>query len=139
VNVFTQTLQVREMAESDSLRRSSIITGLHASSLQHLILSNKLWASSATMESFQHDLETIIVALQLNRSLEKISISWDILIAVLESDQGHLFCGVGNLPTLQRMPVWGGTGSASAIHTRVLADALSETRNGIRILGISCF
>jgi hypothetical protein len=125
------------MAESDSLRRNSIITGLHASSLPHLILSNKLWASSATMESFQPDLENMIVALQLNRSLEKISISWDVLIAVGENDQGRLFCGVGNLPTLQRMSVWGGTGSASAIHTRVLADALSETSNGIKFLELS--
>jgi hypothetical protein len=135
VNVFRQTHQIREMAESDSLRRRNIITGLHASSsLQHLILSNKLWASSTTMESFQPDLENIIVALQSNCSLEKISISWDVLIAIGESDQGRLFYSVGNLPTLQRMSVWGGTESPTAIHTRVLADALSETSNGIKFL-----
>jgi hypothetical protein len=37
------------------------------------------------------------------------------------------------------MSVRGGTGSASAIHTRVLADALSETSNDIKSLELSCF
>jgi hypothetical protein len=122
------------MAESDSLRRRNIINGLHASSLQYLVLSNDLWASSVTMESFQPDLENIIVALQSNRSLEKISIRWDVLIAIGESDQRRLFRSVGSLPTLQRMSVWGGT---NAIHTRLLADALSETSNGIKFLELS--
>jgi hypothetical protein len=140
VNVFTQALQVREMAEWDSLRRRNIITGLHTSSLQHLNLSDDLlWTSYVTMESFQPDLENIIVALQSNRSLKKISISWDVLIAIGESDQGRLFCSLGNLPTLQRMSVWEGTGSPTTIHTRVLTDALSESSNGIVTLKLLGF
>jgi hypothetical protein len=112
---------------SDSLRRSNIINGLHASSLQHLILSNELWASSVTMESFQPDLENLIVALQSNRSLKVIDISCGVLAAIGESGQGRLFRSLGNLPTLNYMSVLEGTGSPTAIHTRVLTDALSET------------
>jgi hypothetical protein len=86
------------------------------------------------MESFQPDVENLIVALQSNRSLKVIYISGGVLAAIGERDQGRLFCSLGNLPTLQGMSVWGGTGSPMAIHTRVLTDALSETSNGLKSL-----
>jgi hypothetical protein len=128
-----------EAVESDSLRRRNIISGLHASSVQYLGLSDELWESPATMESFQPDVENIIVALQSNRSLETIRISRDVLATIGESDQERLFRSVGNLPTLQDMSVFGGAGLSMAIHTRVLADALSETSNGIESLCLSGF
>jgi hypothetical protein len=59
----------------DSLGRKNIISGLHASSLQHFELTGELWASSGTMEPFQPDLENIIVALQSNSSLNTLRIS----------------------------------------------------------------
>jgi hypothetical protein len=104
-----------------------------------LDLSDKLWATSAAMESFPHDLENIIVALQLNRSLETISISGEILAAIEESDKSRLYCSLANLPTLQRMAVYRGAESYTAIHTRALADALSETSNGLKSLVLSGF
>jgi hypothetical protein len=125
--------------KSDSRRRSKIINGLHASLLQQLFLSKNLWASPVTMESFQPDVESLIVALKSNRSLKVIDISGGVLAAIGESGQGRLFRSLGNLPTLQRMSVREGTGSPTAIHTRVLADALSETSNGIKSLGLSGF
>jgi hypothetical protein len=123
-----------ESIESDSLHRRSIINGLHASSVQHLDLSDRLWRSSVTMESFQPGVENIIVALQSNRSLKTVEISWEVLAAIGEIDQGRLFCSLGNLPTLLRMSLDGGAGSPTRIHTRVLADALSETSNGLNSL-----
>jgi hypothetical protein len=177
VNVFTQTLQAREMSgydhenwnpnyssdedddssdeddsyeedessddeesiESDSIRRGNIISGLHASSLQHLKLSDELWESSVPMESLQPDLENLLVALQSNRSLEEIRIRRDFLAAIGESDQGRLFRSLGNLPSLRKMSVYGSPESLSVIHTRVLADALSKTSNGIKSLLLSGF
>jgi hypothetical protein len=121
-----------ESVESDSVSRRNIINYLHASCLPDLDLSDELWASSVTMESFQPDMESIIVALQSNRSLQTIGISMDVLAAIGESDQERLFCSLGNLPTLERMSLWRGAGSPTAIHTRVLADALSQTSNGIK-------
>jgi hypothetical protein len=76
-----------ESRESDSLRRRNIISGLHASSLQYLGLAGELWESSVTMESFQPDMENIIVALQSNRSLESIEISREILAAIGEANE----------------------------------------------------
>jgi hypothetical protein len=128
-----------ESIESVALHRRNIINGLHASSLQHLSFSDELWESSVTMESFQPDGENIIVALQSNRSLETIVISGEVLAAIGESDQRRLFCSVGNLPTLQRMSLYVGAGSPTAIHTRVLADALSETSNDLKLLQLSEF
>jgi hypothetical protein len=123
-----------EMIESDSLRRRNIISSLQASSLQHLSLTDELWESSVTMESFQPaDVESIIVALQSNRSLEMIDFSSDILAAIGESDQRRFFFGVGNLPTLQRMFLYGD----AAIHMRILADALSGTSNDLKVLRLS--
>jgi hypothetical protein len=117
--------------ESDPVvRRRNIINGLHESYLQHLSLSDELWTSSVAMESFHPDVESIIVALQSNRSLETIKISTDVLAAIGEMDQGRLFYSVGNLPSLQQMSLCGVAGSTSAIHTRVLAEALSETSKG---------
>jgi hypothetical protein len=143
VNVFRQTVplpvQVREMS-SDSLRRREIISELHASCLWHLNLSDDgwaPWASSVTMGSFQLDLENVIVALQSNCSLQTIGISKDILAAIGESDQRRLFCNVGNLPTLQRMSLY--SYPDTAIHMRVVADALSETSNGLKALHLSGF
>jgi hypothetical protein len=111
-----------------------MISGLHASSLEYLNLSDELWGSSVTMEPFQPDLENIIVALQSNRSLKTIRISGGVLAAIGESDQGRLFSSLGNLPTLQQMTVYRGAVSPTAIHTRVLAEALSVTSNGIKSL-----
>jgi hypothetical protein len=122
---------------SYSLRRRNAISGLHASSLEYLDLTVELWASSVTMEPFHPDLENIIVALQSNRSLKTIDISGGILRAIGESDQGRLFRSLGNLPTLQQMTVYRGAGSPTAIHTRVLADALSETSNGLAVFQLS--
>jgi hypothetical protein len=164
VKVFRQTVKLREMSwfwnkecthdydvddyfrfggnddeESDPVRRRNIINGLHASSLQHLSLSDELWTSSVTMESFQPDMENIIVALQSNRSLETISISRDVLTSLGEIDQGRLFCSVGSLPTLQRMSLCGGAGSPAAIHTRVLADALCKTSHSLKSLDLCGF
>jgi hypothetical protein len=146
VNVFTQTVQVREMSLEvqvqemsfdSSLRRRDVISGLHASSVRDLRVWDQLWESS---ESFQPDLENIIVALQSNRSLQTISISRDVLAAIGESDQGSLFRSLGNLSTLHRMSVYGGAGiSPTVIQMRVFADALSETINGIESLCISGF
>jgi hypothetical protein len=115
--------------ESDSVRRTNIISDLRASSLQSLSLSGELWESSLTMESFQPDVENIIAALQSNCSLESIEISREILAAIGESKQGRLFYSLGSLPTLQNMTLYGGVGSHTAIHTRALADSLSETSN----------
>jgi hypothetical protein len=91
------------------------------------------------MESVQPDLENIIVALKSNRSLQTIRISRDVLAAIGESDQGSLFRSLGSLPTLRDMSVYGSPESPTAIHTRVLADALSETSNGIFKLNLSGF
>jgi hypothetical protein len=126
-----------ESIESDTLLRRNIISGLHASSVDYLDLSDELWTSSVTMESFQHDMENIIVALQSNRSLEMINISSDVFAAIGERKQGRLFYSLGNLPTLQGMTLSGGTGSRTAMHTRVLADALSKTSNGLKSLELS--
>jgi hypothetical protein len=104
-----------------------------------LILSDELWECSVMRESFQLDVENIIDALQSNHSLKTISIGRNVLAAIEESKQGRLFCSMGNLPNLQRMLLWGGAGSPMAIHTRVLADALSETINGIKSLELSGF
>jgi hypothetical protein len=158
VNVSTQPLQAREMTgydhanwnpnyssddeesiETDSLRRRNIISGLHASSLQVLDLMDELWESSVPMESVQQDLENLLVALQSNRSLVSIFISSKALATIGESDQGRLFRNVGNLPTLRQMSVEGGAGSPTAIHMRVLADALSETSNDVITLDLSGF
>jgi hypothetical protein len=128
-----------ESIESDSLQRRNIISYLHASSLWDLRLSVDLWESSVTTESFQPDVENIILALQSNRSLETIDISGEVLAAIGERDQKRLFCSVGNLPTLRRMSVHGGAGSSTAIHTPALADALSETSNGIKTLQLFDF
>jgi hypothetical protein len=84
------------------------------------------------MESFQPDLKSIIVTTQSNRSLKTIDISRDVLAAIEESDQGRLFCSVGNLPTLQWMTLGRGAASPTAIHTRVLANALSEASNSLK-------
>jgi hypothetical protein len=138
VNAITQTAQVREMS-MHSLHRRNIILGLCRSSLQHVDLSDELWASSVPMESLQSDVENLLVALQSNRSLQTIEISWEALATIKESDQGRLFYNLGNLPTLRQMSVDGGDGSSTAIHTRVLADALSETSNGIFRLYLSGF
>jgi hypothetical protein len=76
-----------ESIESDSsYQRRSIISGLHASCIQHLDLSDVVWESFVTMESFQPDMENIIVALQSNRSLETINISTEVLAAIGESE-----------------------------------------------------
>jgi hypothetical protein len=128
-----------ELIETDSPRRSDIINGLHASSLQHLVLSDEPWVTSVATESFQSDVENLIAALQSNRSLTTIFINGDVLAAIGESNQGRLFRSMGNLPTLQRMMVYRGAGSASAIHIRVLAEALSETSNGINFLQLFGF
>jgi hypothetical protein len=125
--------------DDDSFRRRNIISCLHASCIQHLDLSNELWTSSVTMESFQSDIENIIVALQSNQNLAKVDSSWEVLAAIGENDQGRLFYSVGNLPTLQRLSLCGGAGSPTAIHTRVLADALSETSNGLKSLELCGF
>jgi hypothetical protein len=111
---------------------------LHTSSLEDLILSKELWVSFGTME-LQRDMENIIVALQSNRSLVTVSISNDVLAAIGENNQGRLFRSLGNLPTLQQMTVYRGAGSPMVIHTRVLADALSETSNGLMNLNLSGF
>jgi hypothetical protein len=116
-----------------------MISGLHASSLEYLNLSDELWGSSVTMEPFQPDLENIIVALQSNRSLKTIGISDVVLAAIGESDQGRLFRSLGNLPTLQQMTVYRGAGSPKTFPTRVLADALFETSNGLTTLILSKF
>jgi hypothetical protein len=84
-------------------------------------------------------LENIIVALQSNFSLRMIVISREVLATIGEIDQGRLFCSVGNVPTLQRMTLSEGAGSPTAIHTRVLADALSKTSNDINILELHGF
>jgi hypothetical protein len=139
LSVFKETVQVQTMAELDSLRRVRIISGLNASSVKYLFLSTDIWGSSVTMQPFPPDVENLVVALQSNRSLENISISLDVLVAIGESDQGRLFRSVGNFPTLQRMSVWGRTESPNAIHTRVLADALSETSNGLKLFELSGF
>jgi hypothetical protein len=139
LNEFKQTIQSREMEESDSLRRWNIINGLHAGSIRELDLSDELWASSVTMEPFQPDLENIIVALQSNRNLKTIRISNDVLAAIGENNQGRLFRSMGKLTTLRHMTVNRGAGSPTAIHTRVLADALSETSNGLTVLKLSRF
>jgi hypothetical protein len=138
LNVSTETAQVREMSW-DSRRRRNIINDVQTSSLEDLELSGDLWASSVTMEPFQPDLENIIVALQSNRSLETIIISRDFLAAIGESDQGRLFRSLGNLPTLQDMSVYGSPESPTVVHMRALADALSETSNGINTLNLSGF
>ena len=128
VNVFKQTVpvQVREMS-SYSLRRRIIINDLHASFIRALNLADELWASSVTM--FQPDVESLLVALQSNRNLETIG----------KNNQGRLFRSLGNLPTLLWMSVRGDTGSPMVFPTRVLADALSETSNGVRRLELSNF
>jgi hypothetical protein len=104
-----------------------------------LDLSDELWASSVAMESFQSDVENIIVALQSNRSLYTINISKNILAAIGESDQRRLFCLLGNLPSLQHLSINGGAESPTALHTRALADAFSETSNGIKLMKLSGF
>jgi hypothetical protein len=78
-----------------------------------------------------------MVALQPNHSLVMINISNNILVALEDHDQGRLFCSLGNLPTLQQMTVNDGAESPSAIHTQVLADALSETSNDTKILELT--
>jgi hypothetical protein len=127
--------------ESDLLHRRNIISGLHASSLWDLELTDKLRATPVTMESLLPDLENVTVALQSNRSLVTISISGGILAAspIEESDQSRLYWSLANLPTLHRMTVYRGAGSYTAIHTRVLADALSDTSNGLESLVLSGF
>jgi hypothetical protein len=72
--------------ESDSLCRSEIIIELPASFLQYLKLSDELWVTSVATESFQSDIENLIVALQSNRSLTTIIIYVDILAAIGVSD-----------------------------------------------------
>jgi hypothetical protein len=139
LNEFKQTIQSREMEESHSLRRWNIINGLNAGSIRELDLSDELWASSVTMEPFQPDLENIIVALQSNRNLKTIRISNDVLAAIGENNQGRLFRSMGKLTTLRHMTVNRGAGSPTAIHTQVLADALSETSNGLTVLKLSRF
>jgi hypothetical protein len=124
---------------SYSLRGRNIISGLHASSLQYLTLSDELWASSVTLEPFHPDLESIIVALQSNRSLKTIGISGGILRAIGESDQGRLFRTLGNMPTLRHMSLYGGGVSPKTLPARVLADTFSETSNGLVTLKISSF
>jgi hypothetical protein len=124
---------------SDSLRRRDIISELHASSLYNLNMLDKTCLSFVTTRSFQPGVEDVIVALQSNHSRQTIGISKNILAAIGESDQGRLFCSLANLPTLQRMSLWGGTRSPTAIHTRVLADALSDTSNDIKLLELSSF
>jgi hypothetical protein len=128
-----------ESIEADSARRAYIINGLYASSVEHLDLSDVLWTSSVMMESFQSDVENIIVALQSNRTLKTVDISCEVLAAIGESNQGRLFCSLGNLPTLRLMSLSGGAGSPTAIHMRVFADALSETSNGLKSLELSGF
>jgi hypothetical protein len=130
-----------ESIESDSSYHCrSIISGLYASCIQYLDLSDEVWESFVTMESFQPDMEKIIVALQSNRSLEKAEITWEVLAAIGESKQGRLFRSLGNLPTLQLMSLDGGDGSRTAIPMRVLADALCNTSNGsINTLELSGF
>jgi hypothetical protein len=129
-----------ESVESHSaFRRTNIISGLHASSVQYLGLTDELWASSVAVESFQSDVENLIVALQSDRSLETIEINWDVLAAFGESKQGRLFRSLGNLPTLRIMTLVGGFGSPTAVHTRVIADALSETSNGLKSLELCGF
>jgi hypothetical protein len=59
------------------------------------------------------------------------------LVATSESNQRHIFCSLGNLPTFQQVTVYRGAVSRTAIHARVLADALPETSNGIKQLEIS--
>jgi hypothetical protein len=89
-----------EWIESESVSRRNIISDLHASCIQNLELSGELWASSVAMELFQPDLENLLVALQSNRSLQAIEISRDFLATIRESNQGRLFYGLGDLPTL---------------------------------------
>jgi hypothetical protein len=126
--------------ESASVRRRNIISCVHASSLYDLKLSGEPWTFFATTESFRPDLENLITALQSNRSLETIAISEEFLTDIGESDQGRIFCRVGNVPTLRHMSVCGSSESHMAIHTRVLADALSQTSNAcIDSLHISGF
>ena len=117
------------MAESNSLRRRNFINDLHASFIQYLVLSDELWGT---------DLENLIVALQSNRSLQRIYICGRFLAAIRESDQRRLFCCLGNLLTLQTVGIHGHT-SSSIIHTRIVANALSETSNGVRRLELSNF
>jgi hypothetical protein len=119
--------------------RWKYIDGLHASSIQCLELSSSIWLSSVTMKPFQPDLENLIVALQSNRSLRRIDICGGFLAAIEESDQGRIFRSLGSLLSLQRMSLNGGAVSHTAIHMRVLADALSETSNGLKSLYISDF
>jgi hypothetical protein len=131
-----------ESTESDLvLRRNVIISGLHASSLQELVLFGDLWTSFPTMASFRPDLENLLAALETNRSLKEIHICDDILALIGESDQGRLFGSLGNLPNLEHMTVTGGSpGSPTVIHTRVLTEALSQTSNvAITSLKISGF
>jgi hypothetical protein len=56
--------------------------------------------------------------------------------AYLQHNQGRIFCSLGNLPTLQHMTVYRGAVSPTTIHTQVLADALSETSNKMKSLGL---
>jgi hypothetical protein len=126
--------------ESASVRRRNIISRVHESSLDNLRLSGELWTSFPTMASFRPDLENLLAALESNRSLETITISKDILAIIGESDQGRLFCTLGSLPNLLHMTVSGGSPeSPTVIHTRILAEALSQTSNGIKLLQISGF
>jgi hypothetical protein len=123
-----------DATESDSVLRRNIINRLHASSLQYLRLSGEQWTSFPTMASFRPDLENLISALQSNRSLKEIHICDDILALIGESDQGRLFGILRNLPNLERMFVTGGSPeSPTVIHTRVVAEALSQTSNGIKL------
>jgi hypothetical protein len=110
-----------------------VCSRLRLSTIRYLHFSVELWGSSVTsVESFQFGVETIIIALQSNSSLKTIGISMDVLAAIGESDQERLFCSVGNLPTLERMSVFSTPELSTFIHTRVLADALSQTSNGIK-------
>jgi hypothetical protein len=91
----------------------------------------ELWASSATMESFQPDLENIIVALQSNRSLESISIgrrSRQLSAkAIRASFRSVKLAYVAN--------VVGMGYKFNDIHTWGANDALSKTSNGIKVFG----
>jgi hypothetical protein len=69
-------------------------------------------------------LESHASSLLPKAGLETIDISRGVLVAIGESDQRRLFRSLGNLPTLQRMTLCGGTGSPTAIHTRVFAASL---------------
>jgi hypothetical protein len=120
---------------------SRVISDLHASSIAALGLEGEIWRTSfPTMASFRPVLENLLVALESNRSLVDISVSKDMLALIGESDQARLFCALGNLPSLRFMSMTGGSpGSPTVIHTRVLAEALTRTSNGIRLLHISGF